>query len=243
MALLVVLVLAVVAFLVYAHDVMPGDREDSLSAWRDPAVAIRDEGDALVMTPVDDATGVGLVFVPGAKVDPGAYLATFDDVVAAGTTVVVTKPTLNLAILDARPLATFTALAPEVDTWTVGGHSLGGVRACQLASDAEQGAEPVVSGLLLFGSYCLADLSEADLDVLSLAGGEDGLSTPADVEDRRGNLPDDADLVVLPGVSHAQFGSYGRQPGDGTPTVSRYEARELIASEVERWAAGIASGR
>ena len=232
-ALAVALVLLVVAFLVYAHDVMPGDREAALTAWEDDAVSIRDAGEAIVMTPTGETSGVGLVVVPGAKVDPWAYLATFREVVAAGTTVVVTKPTLSLAILDRTPLTTYTALVPEVGTWAVGGHSLGGVRACALAADDE------VAGLLLLGSYCLEDLSGTDLDVLSLAGSEDGLSTPDDVASRRGTLPADADLVVLGGVAHAQFGAYGEQPGDGTPTVTDDEARTLVADEVLAWADGL----
>lgn len=226
-------VLLAVALLVYAHDVMPGDREAALEAWRDDAVSIRDAGDAIVLTPTGAADGVGLVFVPGAKVDPWAYLATFREVVAAGTTVVITKPTLNLAVLDRAPLDAFTALAPEVGTWAVGGHSLGGVRACVLAADDD------VAGLLLLGSYCLEDLSDTDLDMLSLAGSEDGLSTPGDVAARSGTLPTDAELVELPGVAHAQFGAYGEQPGDGTPTVSDDEARALIAARVHDWVADL----
>jgi len=75
--------------------------------------------------------------------------------------------------------------------------------------------------------------------VLSLAGSEDGLSTPDDVASRRGTLPADADLVVLGGVAHAQFGAYGEQPGDGTPTVTDDEARTLVADEVRTWADGL----
>ncbi|GAB2985049.1 alpha/beta hydrolase [Frigoribacterium salinisoli] len=232
-ALGVAVVLLVVAFLVYAHDVMPGDRGAALEVWRDDAVSVRDAGDAIVLIPTGTPDGVGLVFVPGAKVDPWAYLATFREVVAAGTTVVITEPTLNLAILDRTPLDAFTGLAPEVATWAVGGHSLGGVRACALAVDDD------VSGLLLLGSYCLEDLSSRDLDVLSLAGSEDGLSTPDDVAARRGTLPADAELVELQGVAHAQFGAYGEQPGDGTPTVSDDEARALVAARVRDWAADL----
>ncbi|WP_144831664.1 alpha/beta hydrolase [Kocuria rhizophila] len=39
-----------------------------------------------------------------------------------------------------------SAEAPQVNDWFVGGHSMGGVRACRLAPESE--------GLLLLGSYC-----------------------------------------------------------------------------------------
>ncbi|MFZ7086950.1 alpha/beta hydrolase [Curtobacterium sp. RRHDQ10] len=235
-----VLVLLVVVFLVYAHTVLPGDRTAALRVWRDDRVAVRDVGDAVVMTPTGDgggtaANGVGIVFVPGAKVDPFAYMATFRGVVAHGTTVVITKPTLNLAFFDLRPLSTFEAAAPSIRTWAVGGHSLGGVRACQLAAGSGPGTAP--AGLLLLGSYCANDLSHTRLDVLSLAGSRDGLSTPAKVAAARNRLPASADMVEIPGANHARFGAYGVQPGDGTATASRASVDRTITRQVDAWVA------
>ena len=129
-----------------------------------------------------------------------------------GMTVVITRPWLNLAFFDPRPLSDFTSAAPGVDAWLVGGHSLGGVRACQLAPDAD--------GLVLFGSYCANDLSDSGLPVLSISGAEDGLSTPEKIQDSRGLLPADAEFVEIAGAAHASFGDYGPQAGDGTPTIS-----------------------
>lgn len=231
----VVVVLAVfaTAFLVYANQVMPGERAAALTVWRDDRVAVRDAGDSVVMTPTGASDGVGVVFIPGAKVDPYAYMVTFRDVVAAGTTVVITKPTLNLAFFDTRPLSTFEAHAPGVTTWAVGGHSLGGVRACQLAETGE------TRGLLLLGSYCANDLASSGVDVLSLAGSRDGLSTPAKVGAARKFLPSDASMVTIRGASHASFGAYGKQPGDNTPTLSRAAVDRQITARVEAWVSGL----
>lgn len=226
---LAVLLVLVLVFLVWAHIVMQGTRSAALTVWRDDQVSVRDAGDAVVMTPTGTADGVGIVFVPGAKVDPYAYMATCRQVVADGTTVVITKPTLNLAFFDTRPLSRFEAHAPGVRTWTVGGHSLGGVRACQLA------AGPDVAGLLLLGSYCADDLSDTDLDVLSVSGSRDGLSTPAKVAAARDELPASATSVEVPGANHAAFGAYGAQPGDQPATVSRRESGQAITAAVERW--------
>ncbi|TCK66174.1 alpha/beta hydrolase [Curtobacterium sp. PhB136] len=228
-----VLLVVVIVFLVWANIVMQGTRSAALQVWRDDRVAVRDAGDSVVMTPTGTANGVGVVFVPGAKVDPYAYMATFRQVVASGTTVVITKPTLHLAFFDLRPLSTFEAHAPSVQTWAVGGHSLGGVRACQLADD------PGVAGLLLLGSYCANDLSGTDLDVLSVSGSRDGLSTPEKVAAARHELPADATMTEIQGSNHADFGAYGAQPGDGTATISRADARAQISAAVERWVEGI----
>lgn len=224
---LTVVVLLAVVFLAYANIVMQGTRSAALQVWRDDRVAVRDAGDSVVMTPTGSADGRGIVFIPGAKVDPYAYMATFRQVVASGTTVVITKPTLNLAFFDTRPLSTFEAHAPGVRTWAVGGHSLGGVRACQLAQDAD--------GLLLLGSYCADDIARSSVKVLSVSGSRDGLSTPEKVAAARHLLPSTATMVEVAGANHADFGAYGDQPGDRTATISREDARSQISAAVEDW--------
>lgn len=222
----VVVVLAAVAFGVYANMVMLGDRDQALKAWRTAGVSIVNTDHSIIMQPTAGATGVGLVFIPGAKVEAGAYLYKLSGLVASGATVVITKPTLNLAFFDSRPLSTFEADAPGVTRWFVGGHSLGGVRACQLADS------PEIAGLILFGSYCANDLSSADLDVLSVGASADGLSTPAKIAGAKGNLPGAATFVEIDGANHASFGDYGAQPGDGTATIPSADVLAEVTAAV-----------
>lgn len=215
------IVVAVIAFLLWANIGVMAAEPDALAAVRDdPAVALTDEGGAWVLAPSSGESDTGLVFIPGAKVDPLAYAATLVGVVEDGATVVITKPTLNLAFFDFRPLSDFTALVPGIDDWLVGGHSLGGVRACQLAEGTE--------GLVLFGSYCANDLSESGLAALSIAGSEDGLSTPEKIDEAAHLLPADTIFVVIEGGNHAGFGAYGPQAGDGEATIPDAEIRAQI---------------
>lgn len=233
LAVLIVLTLLVVGFLVWAKTVMQGERPASLEAWTDERVGIESFDDSVVMTPVDEASDRGLVFIPGARVDPYAYMAKLVDVVAeTGTTVVITKPILNLAFFDQRPLETFTRHAPEMSDWYVGGHSLGGVRACMMATDED------VAGVVFFGSYCANDLSGSGLAVLSIAGSEDGLSTPGKIEGAAHLLPADATFIEIDGANHASFGDYGAQPGDGVATAPDPEVRdEITRALAEFWGA------
>lgn len=220
-----VFVLIVVGLLFYASMIMRGEREFAITAWTNPAVLITSTDHSIVMTPTGDDAATGLVFIPGAKVDPYAYLYKLSGIVEdSGVTVVITKPTLNLAFFDTRPVTTFTADAPGVDRWFVGGHSLGGVRSCMLADD------PDVAGLVLFGSYCANDLSARSLEVLSISGSEDGLSTPQKIADAAPLLPSTATFVQIEGLNHAGFGNYGVQSGDGVSTISSAEARDEITA-------------
>ncbi|CAN5175739.1 alpha/beta hydrolase [soil metagenome] len=227
LAILLVFVLAIVALVTWANIVMQGERGPALAAWRDPRISITSTDHSVILTPKSGATGTGLVFIPGAKVDPYAYLYKLSGIVEQGVTVVITKPTLNLAFFDQRPLATFTADTSGVTRWFVGGHSLGGVRACMLADSSKA---PAVAGLVLFGSYCANDLSRTDLTVLSIGGERDGLSTPAKIAAGKSLLPASAVFVEIPGSNHARFGDYGVQPGDGRATISSARARSEITA-------------
>jgi len=222
-------VAGVVGILIWSQvGVMAAEPEPLASVRADPGIRVTDGDAALVLAPADGASETGLLYIPGAKVDPWAYAAKLSGLVDDGMTVVITKPTLNLAFFDLRPLDAFTALAPEVGTWMVGGHSLGGVRSCQLAEDAD--------ALVLFASYCATDLAASGLPVLSIGGEEDGLSTPEKIADARNLLPEDAELVEIPGAGHASFGDYGPQAGDGVPTISDDEMTAELTRLVETFA-------
>lgn len=227
------IVAAAVGLVIWSQvGVMAAETEPLAAVRSDDRIVITDDGAGIVMAPASGPTDVGLVFVPGAKVDPWAYAAKLSGVVADdGVTVVITKPWLNLAFFDLRPLDAFTGLAPDVDTWIVGGHSLGGVRSCMLAQDAD--------ALALFASYCATDLADSALPVLSIGGSEDGLSTPQKIADARDLLPETAQLDEIAGAAHSSFGDYGLQPGDGTPTISDDDMSAQLTALVGTFAASL----
>lgn len=220
------LVLTIGGVLVWSQiGVMDAEADALAEARNNPAITIDDAAEGIVLSPAGSSGNEGLVFIPGAKVDPWAYVPILQGIAAGGTTVVITRPWLNLAFVDPRGLDSFTSAAPDVSSWAVGGHSLGGVRACQLASDAE--------ALVLFASYCATDLADQDLPVLSIAGSEDGLSTPEKIADARALLPADAELVEIDGAAHASFGDYGPQAGDGTPSLTDAEMHAEVTRLLE----------
>ncbi|TFC01115.1 alpha/beta hydrolase [Cryobacterium adonitolivorans] len=228
---LTALALGIVAFLTWTQLVMPADRAAAQAVFDNPAVTVTDTDVSVVIAPAAERSMAGLVFIPGAKVDPYAYLATLSPTVAAtGMTVVITKPVLNLAFFDQRPLDTFTATAPDVASWFIGGHSLGGVRACMYAQDNE------VAGLVLLGSYCASAVDE-EQSVLSISGSEDGLSTPATIDDAADLLPADTTFVRIEGANHASFGAYGAQPGDGEATLTPAQSEQAITGALSTFTA------
>lgn len=217
------LLLAVGGLVVWSQvGVMQAEAGPLAEVRSNPEVSFTDTSTAVILEPTDGPGEVGLVYIPGAKVEAAAYAATMADVVAEdGVTVVITKPWLNLAFFDLRPLSAFTGLVPDVEQWIVGGHSLGGLRACQLAGDAD--------ALALFASYCAGDISGSDVPVTSIAGSEDGLSTPEKIAEARPLLPEEAVMTEIEGANHAAFGAYGPQAGDNEGSITLPEMRAKLA--------------
>lgn len=225
---LALLGLLVLGFLIWASTgIMKAEPGPLAAAQDDPDVIMTDYDEAIVLAPATGNSTTGFVFIPGAKVAAEAYVSNLSGIVEdENLTVVITKPTLHLAFFDLRPLETFTDLAPEVDRWSVGGHSLGGVKACQFAED------PEMDGLVLFGSYCANDLSGSAITVLSIGGSEDALSTPSKIEDASTKLPPDAEFIQIDGANHARFGDYGVQSGDGNATINSDEMRAILTEDL-----------
>lgn len=210
---------------IWAESPMRAEAGPLAAVRADPSITYRDAGSAVLLIP-KQPNGVGLVFIAGARVDAPAYAAKLAGIADAGVTVEIVRPVLNFAIVDTRPLSSFESLSPKVGTWLIGGHSLGGVKACEYAT------QKGVAGLVLFGSYCANDLSGTSLPVVSIAGSRDGLSTPAKIAAARHLLPASAELDTISGSVHGQFGDYGVQPGDGTPTVSDAVVKAAITKDV-----------
>jgi len=171
----------------------------------------------------------GLVFVPGARVDPRAYGRVLRPLAQAGYLVAVLKEPLGLALLDPGHARRVITVHPDIDQWVVGGHSLGGVAAASFADAHPQVEGAPVAGLVLYAAYPAGRINRADLEVTSISGDVDGLTTPADIDRARDELPPDTRYVIVPGAVHSFFGDYGEQSGDGTPTADRAAAQAEIA--------------
>lgn len=172
----------------------------------------------------------GLIFQPGARVDPRAYVRLLSPISAAGVLVVIVKQPMGIGFTATGAPSGIIEDHPDVAHWSVGGHSLGGVAASSYVEDHPD----QVDGLLLWASYPLGSLAGLDhVAVTSIYGTEDGLATPEDIKDSRADLPPDTTYVDVTGGVHAFFGDYGEQPGDGTPTVSREQAQtEIVEASV-----------
>lgn len=212
------------------------DQAELEAVESNPAVELSALSGGYVIAPSEGAAGddsmadTGMVFYPGARVHPNAYLPMLAPLVAeTGITVYVPKAPLNLAVFDSDMAGPIIDAHPTVDRWVIAGHSLGGAMACRFAA-----ANPDrVSALVLLGSYCDRDLGGTGLRVLSIQGGVDTVVDRATYERNRGYLPaEDTVEVTVDGMNHTQFGSYSGQRGDSPGTISYEAAHERLREEL-----------
>ena len=158
----------------------------------------------------------GLIFYPGGKVEYTAYVPLMRALAAWGVFCVLVEMPFNLAVLDMNAADGILNAYPEIESWYIGGHSLGGAMAASyVAANADR-----FEGLVLLAAYSSADLSGTDLRVLSVFGSEDGVMNREKYDGYRSNLPTDFTEAEIGGGCHAYFGMYGEQDGDGAPTIT-----------------------
>ena len=223
---------AVVALLTAACGIYLGDyyRADTASIeafMPQNTIEIYEAGKHLLIFQPEEATA-GFIFYPGGKVEHTAYTPLMEALASQGILCVLVEMPGNLAVLDMDAAEGIPEQFPEIESWYIGGHSLGGsMAASYLAKQA--GA---YEGLVLLGSYSTADLSGSGLSVLSIYGSEDHVMNREKYEQNRIHLPADFTEIVLEGGCHAYFGMYGAQDGDGTPTIRAEEQIRLTADAI-----------
>jgi dienelactone hydrolase len=231
LALLTVLVLAGVVFVLYfgafAHHAPPAVEE---AVRADPNVTVETAYGGYVVRDADPGPEtLGIVFYPGGRVAPDAYLPSAAAIATrANATVVVPGMPLNLAVFDPTRADSVVAGEPQVSRWVVGGHSLGGAMACRYAADSER-----VDGLVLVGAYC--DRPVRGMPGLAVVGTRDAVLDRERFAATEGNLPTPRRVVFVEGMNHSQAGWYTGQRGGQPATVSTPEAHRRLASEVATW--------
>lgn len=189
-------------------------------------VEIIREEDRIVFLPEEPAAG--MIFYPGGKVAYEAYAPLLESCAENGVLSVVLQMPGNLAVLDQNAADGIQDEYPQIKSWYLAGHSLGGtIAALYLGDHADE-----YDGLVLLASYSTADLSGTDLKALSIYGSADGVMNREKYEQCRSMLPPSLKEVIIEGGCHAYFGSYGEQDGDGTPTISAEEQQRQTVQAI-----------
>lgn len=203
---------------IYVNDYYHADME-AISVFKsDDLVSKEILDNNIIVYSVDDST-TGFIFYPGGKVEYTSYEPLMISLAEKGITCVLIEMPFNLAVFNINAADGIQEQFPEINNWYIGGHSLGGSMAAVYLKDNITS----FNGLILLASYSTADLSDTELDVISIYGSEDNILNMNKYDKNKNNLPKSFSESIIDGGCHAYFGMYGAQDGDGTPTISNKE--------------------
>lgn len=170
-------------------------------------------------------TGAGLIFYPGGKVEATAYAPLLQKISAEGITCVLVEMPFNLAVFDVKAANKVYNLLPEIQSWYLGGHSLGGA----MASNYVENNSTKLEGLILLGAY---PINDSNIPTLAIYGSEDkGLDIT--------KLAETNNKFEIAGGNHAYFGDYGEQKGDGIASITREEQQSITVEKITEFIQGI----
>ncbi len=212
------LLLGIIGFIAWGLTPL-GPADEALAAMEsDDVVTVQDNGDYVVFAPTGVTPITGFIFYPGGHVDYRSYAPVAREIASRGYMVSIVEMPLSLAVFGINKAKDVISAYPDIRYWVIGGHSLGGSMA---ASYARKNLDEV-QGLVFWASYPASgdDFSGTDMKGLSTYGSNDEVLSEENVESTLAQLPPGTITEVIEGGNHAQFGNYGPQPGDGTPTIS-----------------------
>lgn len=190
-------------------------------------VVVEDYKDYYMFKPTNSNETIGYIFYPGGKVEAKAYAPMLNEIAKEGITTFLVKMPFNLAVFDINAADDIKDKYSDINTWYIGGHSLGGAMASYYLSKNVSS----YNGLILLGAYSTKDLSNTSLNVLSLLASNDKILNMDKYNKYRSNLPSNMKEYIIEGGIHSYFGDYGHQNKDGEATVTKEEQRLQIVQE------------
>lgn len=222
-----VLLISIVTFFVWAgNGYKPLDLANS-SLVSDNQVEVN-VGEFTSFTPKNVNPTKGLILYPGAKVDAKAYAPLAKEIAKHGYEVVLVEMPLDFAMLAPNKAKEVIEEYPNIQSWAIGGHSLGGVAASKFAAENIK-----IDGVVLLASYPMGDeLKVLNKQVISIWGSKDGVLNFTNLAESKENLPSDTTYVEIEGGNHAQFGDYGKQKGDHDAIISEKEQLKITYNSI-----------
>jgi hypothetical protein len=194
--------------------------DDTAKAYLISDTTLQEKGNLTILP--EDGSTAAMIFYPGAKVEETAYLPLLEQIrEKAHITVIIVHMPLHLAFFNGNAADEVMQEYPDIGTWYVSGHSLGGAMASQYAGrHADK-----IRGLILMGAYIYGDYPAAS--TLTIYGSLDTLA--------RDRITYTENVVCIEGGNHAQFGNYGRQKGDSDATISREDQQAQAVEAITKF--------
>jgi hypothetical protein len=220
-----IILMGVLGMLVWAKTETYPARTVALSALASTYRVTITQDKWIVFDPVKE-TDTGLIFYPGGLVEPTAYAPILHQIAEEGVLVIITPMPLNLAIFNPGAANAVIDAYPQITTWILAGHSLGGAAAAIFAENNPNR----IDAIALWDSYPAdsADLSDNNISVISIFGTTNNIPNTENFNEKKHLLPEDTRFIGIEGANHAQFGDYGPQKGDVVASLTLAEQHEHV---------------
>lgn len=223
----VVWIVAGLGFTVWLYDSLNAKGVDEGLLQSNGLLTVVETDESIRFTPQAPNLTIGLLFFYGGGVEPRAYAPLVRAVAERGYTAVIVKLPYRFAPLDAHRQESIQrgrsviAQSKQVDQWVVAGHSKGG----KIAAEFLRSDQSSVGALILIATSHPKDfdLSNLTIPVKKIFASNDGVAPPLLIKSTKQYLPAHTKWVEIVGGNHSQFGYYGSQIGDGTPTIDHAE--------------------
>lgn len=163
----------------------------------------------------------GIVFYPGAMVDPNAYIPLMAELAQHGYVCYIEKVPCYMAILAQEQAMETIEGEKEIEHWYIAGHSMGGMSATNFAKEHLD----LLDGIIIYGARTYADLSKENISLLTIYGTLDTVLGDS-YNKYKDHNPANTKAYIIDGGNHAQFGDYGKQAADSQATITPQEQRE-----------------
>lgn len=224
---LVIIITGAIGFFMWASNSYT-PRETAKQALLSDDVVDVEISDYISFTPKNVDVTKGLILYPGAKVEAEAYAPLAKEISKQGYEVIIANMPLNFAIFSPNEANKIINNYENIESWTIGGHSLGGVMASKFASNNK-----FIDGVVLLASYPSGDeLKNLGKEVISIWGSSDGVLNFENIYSSKSNLPEDTTYVEIEGGNHAQFGDYGKQKGDNEALITEQEQLDITSKSI-----------
>jgi hypothetical protein len=182
----------------------------------------------LSFIPFEKKNTTGIIFYPGAKVEPEAYSPLAFELAEKGYMTVIVKMPLNLAVIDSDRGKEVIDYYKDINRWYIGGHSLGGAMAGNFAYEHNE----LIEGVFFLGAYPVKDLTDYSLDVLLVNGSLDAIIDEKNLKAAEELIPKNSLNLIIEGGNHSQFGSYGLQKNDQVAEISFKEQLKKTVEQI-----------
>ncbi|MBR6518258.1 MAG: hypothetical protein IKT63_01135, partial [Oscillospiraceae bacterium] len=224
---LIILISACLATLyIYSSDYYRADETADTATESTSQVSVKITDNMAIFRP--ENAEAGFILYPGGKVEYTAYAPLMHKLAENNIACIITEMPFNLAVLDADAAEKAYERIADIGCWYIGGHSLGGSMAAAFLDKTDIDFD----GLVLLASYSTADLTDNDIEVLSVYGSNDDVLNMESYAENFSNLPENTTEIVIDGGNHAQFGSYGKQDGDGEAEITAEEQLQFTADAI-----------